>query len=494
MKRLFSILTVACMMLAFVAAFPAAAAADKSAATAVSGWDEIFNANSAADGGGGRFVLSADITVPAGKTLDWFFGEIDGAGHTVTVEDTMFAQLGAGAYIHDMTIVAKDSTPVNFTPFCLRIEAEDPDEPIVLVNLTNYVNIDTTQNASDADDCSGFVAVVQTSGSVFMLNCVNYGTINSGEQVGGLLSRTWVDGSGGTYTFINCANHGNISGAINHSGGFMGCMDGGTNNIYMNGCVNTGDVSSTTTSCGGLIGYISGKNSEIVIENCYSQSNLKLARTETDEKYNTSGLVSRVSKAASIKFKNCLVGPTTYEPANNNASYIVNYVNTNIELIIENCFYVDAQLGEKHAGSSELDAAGTGVVGAQAVNELDLSEGSLINKLNGNGGNGWTQRVGVDSVPVPATVENVELPLKIAEETTAPVQTDPAPADETTADPGEATEKQVETDAAPEKTDTVPEESTAGSGSYNKRGCSSAAGIGSAVILLLGVAVIFKKR
>ena len=493
MKRFFSILTVACMILALVAAFPAAAA-DSSAAVSVSSWDEIFNANAAEGGGGGKFVLSADITVPEGKSLDFFWGEIDGAGHTVTVEATMFTQLSAGAYIHDMTIAAKDSNPVNFTPFCLRIEAEDPDEPIVLVNLTNNVNIDTTQNPSDADDCSGFVAVVQSSGSVFMVNCVNNGNINSGEQVGGLLSRTWVDVFGGTFTFINCANHGSISGAINHAGGFMGCMDGGTNNIYMYGCVNTGDVSSTTTTCGGLIGYISGKLSEIVIENCYSQATLKLARTETEEKYNTSGLVSRVSKAGTIKFKNCLVGPTTFEPANNNASYIVNYVNTGIELAIENCFYVDAQLGEKHTGSSELDAAGTGVTGAQAVSELDLPEGSLLGLLNANGGNGWTQQVGIDKTPVPATVENVELPLKAPEETTAATETESAPAEETTGKPEETTEKPVETDAAPEKTDAVPVETTAGAGSDDKGGCSSAAGIASAVVFLIGCAVMFRKH
>ncbi len=491
MKKFLSILTAACMMLALAAAFPAAAAS-ASGAVSVSSWDEIFTANSAADGGGGKFVLASDITVPADKSLDWFWGEIDGAGHTVTVEGTMFLQLSAGAYIHDMTIQAKDDTPVNFTPFCLRIEAEDPDEPIVLVNLTNNVNIDTTQNASDADDCSGFVAVVQTSGSVFMLNCVNNGNINSGEQVGGLLSRTWVDGSGGTYTFINCANHGNISGAINHAGGFMGCMDGGTNNIYLSGCVNTGDVSSTTTSCGGFIGYISGNLSEIVLENCYSQATLKLARTETEEKYNTSGLVSRVSKAGSIKFKNCLVGPTTFEPANNNASYIVNYVNTGIELAIENCYYVEAELGEKHAGSSELDATGTGVIGAKAVNELDLSEGSVLDQLNANGGNGWTQQVGIDKVPVPATVENVELPLTEEEETTAAPETEPAPADETTAKPEETTEKPVETEAAPAETTAAPEETTAGS--EKKGGCASAAGMCAAVVLLIGSAVTFRKH
>ncbi len=471
MKKLISICTVACMMFSLFVFSTSAGSTD---AVAIATWEELVakvdeNVET-------NFVLTADVTVGAGQSIPYFYGHLDGAGHTVTVEDTMFDQLCGDSYLHDFTIQSKDNAVVNFTPFVMLIN-DLADAPAVFVNITNNVSIDLVSDTTGDKDCAGFVAKIEGDGAVFMYNCVNNGNIKNSNQAGGFVARTWP--SDCNITLINCINNGDIYSAVHHAGAFLGCMDSSNSahNIVLQNCANYGNVSSTLNSCGGLIGLVNGYMSTVKIDNCYTEGKLSLSSSDTNENCNTSGFISFIAAADSIDITNSLVNISEYNPSSKNASYFINYCSASATVTIKNCYYLDVALGDLQTGSYDLQADGS-VLGGKAVTEAELSGGETLAGL----GSGWVQNFGVDSHPVPAALTDVKVPIPEI----TPVVTE-APAADTTEAPAADTTKAPAADTT-EAPAGVTTEAPA-----DDSGCKSVASAGIAVIAILGTAVVFKK-
>ncbi len=496
MKKIITVLVIACMMMSLFAFAPTASAAD---AISVATWDEFYAAVN--EDPFGSYKLTADVTVGPGQTITSFYGFLDGAGHTVTVEATMFNQLGLGAYVHDLTVQSKDNAIVDFTPLCYIIKDDFTDEPVVLVNITNNVSCDTSTKETN-QDCSGFVALMEGTGSVFMLNCVNNGNMASGNQAGGFIGRTWV--SEANYTLINCINNGNISTTKNYAGGFMGCMDSGTNNITMKNCANYGDVYAVEGSAAGLIGYTNGKNSVILIENCYTEGSLTVNRPideanpekHLNQKYNCAGLISRLDNGNTLDIKNCLVNISSITTTTTNGAYIAGWKSKEATIVtIENCYYVDINLGDLHADALELAEDGT-VMGSKAADATELSSGVTMNALNKDNAGGWVQNIGIDALPKPATLTDVEIPVRDEiedeDETTAGDDVTEAPDDDATQAPDDDATQAPDDDATQAPVDDA---TTAANGDDTADGgCASVAAVGVALVAILGTAIVFKKN
>jgi hypothetical protein len=119
-------------------------------------------------------------------------------------------------------------------------------------NITSYVNI-TGQN----NQIGGIIGYVNTD-NVKITNCVNYGTIQGRELVGGI-----IGGGFKNTVFTNCVNHGAITATNLNVGGITGekyaaaslvnCSNDGV--ITGGGIVATADVGSASNYAGFLVGH-----------------------------------------------------------------------------------------------------------------------------------------------------------------------------------------------------------------------------------------------
>lgn len=127
---------------------------------------------------GSRFVLTADITLPA----DWepveFGGTLDGMGYTVTMNGKpVFKNLNSGSVVSNLVLVGSvesDSTHISSltTNFCGG----------TVRNCISYANVTYTGSAGGSWS-PRFVAglVAQFSAAGLMDNCVYAGTVNQGS-------------------------------------------------------------------------------------------------------------------------------------------------------------------------------------------------------------------------------------------------------------------------------------------------------------------------
>ena len=108
-------------------------------------------------------------------------------------------------------------------------------------------------------------------GTKKIINCVNYGNVNAGWCVGGILG--FVN-AGETVTITNCVNFGTVSGNTG-IGGILGesaaaSADKAAAIVNVNGCTNNGKVTGTW-GVGGISGNISVNS---VLENCVNNARL----------------------------------------------------------------------------------------------------------------------------------------------------------------------------------------------------------------------------
>lgn len=97
-------------------------------------------------------------------------------------------------------------------------------------------------------------------------NCVNNGSVSGYKQVGGVLGRLVVMGSG---TPVNaCTNNGNVYASDEDAGGIVGVTSGG--DMHVVGCVNNGSVEAKINAAG-----ILGHNSGVTVETSYNTGEIK---------------------------------------------------------------------------------------------------------------------------------------------------------------------------------------------------------------------------
>ena len=113
-------------------------------------------------------------------------------------------------------------------------------------------NMTLTSNAMSLGGIAG-----QSMMRASIQGCTNNGSVNGYRQVGGILGRLVVAGSGGAVT--DCANHGAVTAASEDAGGIVGVTSGG--DMRITGCKNTGSVQAKLNAAG-----ILGHNSGVIVE------------------------------------------------------------------------------------------------------------------------------------------------------------------------------------------------------------------------------------
>ncbi len=169
------------------------------------------------------------------------------------------------------------------------------------VTIQNSNNYGTITSASDAQYIGGIAGAFDANYAYESkaTNCNNYGTVNAGKNVGGILGLTsWTSYS----TITSCSNYGTVTGA-GVTGGIVGYFKGSSENWYViNKCVNYGTVTSTGSNAGGIVGE-AGQNASTMgankkITNCINVGDV------VDKSSSMGGILGYLGATGTI-FENC---------------------------------------------------------------------------------------------------------------------------------------------------------------------------------------------
>ncbi len=153
-----------------------------------------------------------------------------------------------------------------------------------ITNLTNEMSI---KSEAPWYSVGGIVGALD-NGTLTIENCINKGTIENGNNVGGI-----VGYSNGNITIKNCSNEGTVT---NKKGSFVGGILGRDNTESNKTIVldshNTGLVSSNKEEgnivyIGGIIGLVNGT---VEIEKCYNSGEIKNEKNEFPEEASEMGV------------------------------------------------------------------------------------------------------------------------------------------------------------------------------------------------------------
>ncbi len=120
----------------------------------------------------------------------------------------------------------------------------------VISGCFNYGSISSAQGRT-----GGIVGL----GNKKIINCVNYGTVNAGWDVGGILG---IVGENSNASIIGCVNNGNVSGGSG-VGGIFGFNHANAGTITITDCINNGTITGTW-GVGGIAGNTKGEVSGCV--------------------------------------------------------------------------------------------------------------------------------------------------------------------------------------------------------------------------------------
>ncbi len=178
----------------------------------------------------------------------------------------------AGLVDHGLSAKLKDDAAAGgITAQCLNATA---DAPILIENCTSYATIQTngTRNAAYVGGGAGIVGVI-SSNYTTVRDSVNYGTVYAKGAVscGGVVGSSVA---GGANTLIlNCYNYGTIESISSHMGvgGVVGAVKHPT---FISDCVNEGAVTATasTRGVGGIVGDVNaGEAAAFAFDGCINR-------------------------------------------------------------------------------------------------------------------------------------------------------------------------------------------------------------------------------
>jgi hypothetical protein len=288
MKKTLSLILAICTILS-ICSFSVAAAPE---GTAISSAAEF--AAMAADG---KYYLASDITLDA-SYAEVFKGTLDGNGKTVTVSAPMFTAIDS-ATIKNLNVEGA----IAYTVAAGEIA---PDAAAVATKAIGNVTFDNIVNKASitgATYAAGIVAYV-SGGTVTVTNCVNYGDINCTNSYeghsyynGGIVARFGEDNSTAANDNIiitGCTNYGNVTGNGPAVGGILGYLVGGTE---IKDCVNYGTILGMNNKAGGIFGT-SIINTEYVcainIENCINYGDVASSKV-------VAGIAARLGRAKQME-------------------------------------------------------------------------------------------------------------------------------------------------------------------------------------------------
>ena len=322
MKKTIAILLTICTVLS-ICSFSAAAAPE---GTAINSAAEF--AAMAADG---KYYLASDITLDA-TYAETFKGTLDGNGKTVTVSAPMFATL-ENATIKNLNVEGAIAYTV--------AEGETaPDSAAVAVNASGVIVLDNIVNKASvtgAANAAGIVALIN-GGTATVTNCANYGEINASAYVGGVISTFGTKASSAEKDFItisNCKNFGTITCGGQACGGILGYLSGG---LKLTDSENHGTITNTSNMAGGIFGTpIKDLKNVCAVEiaNCVNYGNVYATTV-------IAGIAARLGRAvAHTEFNYCITNCVNY-------GTIASYTGTPESGI---SFYISGIAGYAYGGS-----------------------------------------------------------------------------------------------------------------------------------------------
>ena len=253
--------------------------------------------------------------VPIGTSENYFSGDFDGKGHTVTlaINDKsltgagLFGAAGGGAVIHDVTIEGSVTAMYNVAGLVGQAKSN-----LTVKNCTNNAKISSDLSTGSAYYGAGGLIGVSNVGDLTVDSCENTGEVSTyasstsgvgGIVFGGVIGGVWAYSSISSEVVVtNCINTGAVAGVPVYKGvgGVIGRCDAFAT---IESCTNKNSVSAAGTcslspyGCvGGIVGYLSGKSSSL-IANVYRCSNEGQLTGPNGNKASIGGVVGQLGNA-----------------------------------------------------------------------------------------------------------------------------------------------------------------------------------------------------
>lgn len=419
--------------------------------------------------GEGSYKLMSDSVCET--SVESFTGTFDGNGHTITVKNTMFLDIGSGAVVRNFTTTATET--INVTPIILGISGSTEDYPVVIENITNNVNVDTL--GEDFNRVGGIAGWSDSDNYVTFKNCINNGSINANEQVGGIIGNADLANGYLHAKFIDCANNGDVYTTKNYAAGIVGNVNQHCDFIMVR-CVNTGDI--TAKDCaGGIISRILGGKANVIMYKCASTGNIANVG-KVESKMGVAGLVCRTSGTAMVNIydsfvsgayaPDCTLDETGAVVATSGADAICQYPSSAV-FTLENVkvLFGSSTAGEYAYTASELAS------GFEYADQVSIDAG--VAAILADYGNPYDVpgTEPEDTEPVTTEPATDETTVPVVDETTA------KPADDTTAKPADVT------------TANKPADTTVAA---SEGGCGGSIAMAIVAVAAVGAVVVVRKK
>lgn len=235
-------------------------------------------------------TTEAPITAPIGTVGKYFGGTLDGDNHTVIVELNENAAVGLVSYLAGGTV--KNVTVRGNVTRQTASKASYAGGIVGLITAAGGTVTNCTNRATVTapPNCYAGGIIGHTNGVATIANCVNYGSVTAGRNVGGI-----IGGSGAKMTITDVTNHGAVTGSANYVGGIVGYINS-KGNVLTN-CTNTGDVTGATC-VGGIIGLLNMNGMSATVDGA-TVENCTISGTQS-----VGGWIGRIAVKSTATYKN----------------------------------------------------------------------------------------------------------------------------------------------------------------------------------------------
>ena len=238
-------------------------------------------------------TTEAPITAPIGTVDKYFGGTLDGDNHTVIVELNENAAVGlvsylAGGTVKNVTVRGNVTRQTaSKASYAGGIVGMITSAGGTVTNCTNRATVTAPSN------CYAGGIIGHTNGVVTIANCVNYGSVTAGRNVGGIIGGSGL--AGAKMTITDVTNHGAVTGSASYVGGIVGYINS-KGNVLTN-CTNTGDV--TGVNCvGGIVGLLNQNGMSATVDNATVRD------CTISGKQSVGGWIGRIGAKSTATYKN----------------------------------------------------------------------------------------------------------------------------------------------------------------------------------------------
>ena len=305
MKKTLCIVLITAMLLSVM---PMVVFADTPEGTAITSASQLLGMSKTDTG---NYYLANDITISGYWTGENFYGNLDGNGHTIYIENGATIKNGIfnglwGSYVKNLNIVQLGTARYQARSSAVGVLTRGVNNNDVTISNV-YIKADMSNVLTDTDagftgsnasNVAAFVGQILANNegpkegmSLVMENCVFEGKIvkssaDTGRATAAMVAGTSVsDPYTASLTIRNCINYGDItsgSPAGSMLGRPIGSDDGqgsGLSSITITGCINYGDITVTGTgdhaSAGGILGKVEQEaNATLTVTNNINYGNV----------------------------------------------------------------------------------------------------------------------------------------------------------------------------------------------------------------------------